>query len=157
MAYSVLVSEADFDVAKEYQRLSESHGSGAVVMFAGKVRDMNLGDQVTSLHIEHYPGMTEKSLSDICSQATARWQLDEIRVIHRVGTLAMGEQIVFVGVASIHRGEAFQACEFIMDYLKTQAPFWKKEFWKKEQTGQKERWLDAKQSDYDSATRWKLR
>lgn len=122
----VSVQIEDFSVEQEYQRLSEGAAAGAVVTFVGKVRDMNLGDNVIGLHLEHYPGMTEKSLSDICDQAESRWPLLGVRVIHRVGDMDSGDQIVFVGVSSAHRGAAFDACEFIMDYLKTQAPFWKK-------------------------------
>ncbi len=122
----VSVQIEDFSVEQEYQRLSEGTAAGAVVTFVGKVRDMNLGDNVIGLHLEHYPGMTEKSLSDICDQAESRWPLLGVRVIHRVGDMDSGDQIVFVGVSSAHRGAAFDACEFIMDYLKTQAPFWKK-------------------------------
>lgn len=122
----VSVQVEDFSVDQEYQRLSEGTAAGAVVTFIGKVRDMNLGDNVIGLHLEHYPGMTEKSLSDICEEAEARWPLLGVRVIHRVGDMDSGDQIVFVGVSSAHRGAAFDACEFIMDYLKTKAPFWKK-------------------------------
>lgn len=122
----VSVQVEDFSVDQEYQGLSEGTSSGAVVTFIGKVRDMNLGDNVVGLHLEHYPGMTEKSLVEICNQAETRWPLLGVRVIHRVGDLDIGDQIVFVGVSSAHRGAAFDACEFIMDYLKTQAPFWKK-------------------------------
>lgn len=122
----VSVQAEDFSVDQEYQGLSEGTSSGAVVTFIGKVRDMNLGDNVVGLHLEHYPGMTEKSLIDICNQAEDRWPLLGVRVIHRIGDLDIGDQIVFVGVSSAHRGAAFEACEFIMDYLKTKAPFWKK-------------------------------
>ncbi len=122
----VSVQVEDFSVDHEYQRLSEGTAAGAVVTFIGKVRDMNLGDNVVGLHLEHYPGMTEKSLSDICDQAESRWPLLGVRVIHRVGDMDSGDQIVFVGVSSAHRGAAFDACEFIMDYLKTKAPFGRK-------------------------------
>lgn len=94
--------------------------------FVGKVRDMNLGDNVVGLHLEHYPGMTEKSLLEICDMAQERWPLQRVRVIHRIGDMLSGDQIVLVGVSSAHRNAAFAACEFIMDYLKTRAPFWKK-------------------------------
>ncbi|GAK86587.1 molybdenum cofactor biosynthesis protein MoaE [Vibrio ponticus] len=123
----VLVQVADFNVGDEYQALAQSNASGAVVTFVGKVRDMNLGDDVVGLSLEHYPGMTEKALAEICDEAEQRWPLEAIRVIHRVGDMTTGDQIVFVGVASAHRGAAFEACEFVMDYLKTKAPFWKKE------------------------------
>lgn len=145
----ISVQHQDFSVAQEYARLNDNHGDGAVVTFVGKVRDMNLGDNVTGLTLEHYPGMTEKSLTDICEQAKARWPLTYVRVIHRVGALDIGDQIVFVGVSSAHRKAAFEACEFIMDYLKTQAPFWKKE-----RLTAQERWVEARESDQEAAKRW---
>ncbi|WP_305829772.1 molybdopterin synthase catalytic subunit MoaE [Photobacterium leiognathi] len=139
----------DFSVADEYAKLSEGTEAGAVVTFIGKVRDFNQGDAVTGLSLEHYPGMTEKSLQEIVDQAHQRWPLLKTRVIHRVGDLALGDQIVFVGVTSAHRGAAFEACEFIMDYLKTRAPFWKKE-----QTREQSRWVDARETDTSAADRW---
>ncbi|WP_305463927.1 molybdopterin synthase catalytic subunit MoaE [Photobacterium leiognathi] len=139
----------DFSVADEYAKLSEGTEAGAVVTFIGKVRDFNQGDAVTGLSLEHYPGMTEKSLQEIVDQANQRWPLLKTRVIHRVGDLALGDQIVFVGVTSVHRGAAFEACEFIMDYLKTRAPFWKKE-----QTPEQSRWVDARETDTSAADRW---
>ncbi|WP_318487019.1 molybdopterin synthase catalytic subunit MoaE [Photobacterium leiognathi] len=139
----------DFSVADEYAKLSEGTETGAVVTFIGKVRDFNQGDAVTGLSLEHYPGMTEKSLQEIVDQANQRWPLLKTRVIHRVGDLALGDQIVFVGVTSAHRGAAFEACEFIMDYLKTRAPFWKKE-----QTPEQSRWVDARETDTSAADRW---
>lgn len=117
--------------------------------FVGKVRDMNLGDEVIGLSLEHYPGMTEKALAEICDQAEQRWPLLDIRVIHRVGDLDIGDQIVFVGVSSAHRGAAFEACEFVMDYLKTKAPFWKKE-----RTSESTRWVESRDSDAKAAERW---
>ncbi|EGA69644.1 molybdenum cofactor biosynthesis protein E [Vibrio sinaloensis DSM 21326] len=144
---SVLVD--DFSVGDEYQALAQGSAAGAVVTFVGKVRDMNLGDNVTGLSLEHYPGMTEKALSEICDQAEQRWPLLNVRVIHRVGDLDIGDQIVFVGVSSAHRGAAFEACEFIMDYLKTKAPFWKKE-----RTTQETRWVESRDSDAKAAERW---
>lgn len=149
MTSYVSVQVEDFSVDQEYQRLSESAASGAVVSFVGKVRDMNLGDNVVGLHLEHYPGMTEKCLNDICDQAESRWPLLGVRVIHRIGDLDIGDQIVFVGVSSAHRAAAFDACEFIMDYLKTKAPFWKKE-----RTTNEERWIDSRDSDLTAAKRW---
>jgi molybdopterin synthase catalytic subunit len=110
---------------------------------------MNLGDNVIGLHLEHYPGMTEKSLIDICNEAESRWPLLGVRVIHRVGDLDTGDQIVFVGVSSAHRGAAFDACEFIMDYLKTKAPFWKKE-----RTTSDNRWIESRDTDHQAAQRW---
>ncbi|KXI23690.1 molybdopterin synthase catalytic subunit MoaE [Photobacterium sanguinicancri] len=145
----ISVQEADFSVAEEYERLAQGTSAGAVVTFIGKVRDFNQGDDVTGLSLEHYPGMTEKSLEEIVEQANARWPLIATRVIHRVGDLELGDQIVFVGVSSAHRGAAFQACEFIMDYLKTQAPFWKKE-----RTAEATRWVDARDTDTSAADRW---
>ncbi|GHA37977.1 molybdopterin synthase catalytic subunit MoaE [Photobacterium aphoticum] len=139
----------DFSVADEYAALSQGTEAGAVVTFIGKVRDFNQGDSVTGLSLEHYPGMTEKSLAAIVDEAKSRWPLLKVRVIHRVGDLALGDQIVFVGVTSAHRGAAFQACEFIMDYLKTRAPFWKKE-----QTPDESRWVDARETDTSAADRW---
>ncbi|MGF1686211.1 molybdopterin synthase catalytic subunit MoaE [Photobacterium japonica] len=139
----------DFSVADEYAALSQGTEAGAVVTFIGKVRDFNQGDSVTGLSLEHYPGMTEKSLEAIVEESKTRWPLLQVRVIHRVGDLALGDQIVFVGVTSAHRGAAFQACEFIMDYLKTRAPFWKKE-----QTPDESRWVDARETDTSAADRW---
>lgn len=149
MSNRVSVQVEDFSLGQEYQRLSEGTAAGAVVTFIGKVRDMNLGDNVIGLHLEHYPGMTEKSLSAICDEAESRWPLLGVRVIHRVGDLDIGDQIVFVGVSSAHRDAAFDACEFIMDYLKTKAPFWKKE-----RTISEERWIDSRDSDHKAAKRW---
>jgi molybdopterin synthase catalytic subunit len=120
-----------------------------VVSFVGTVRDINQGTGVSSLTLEHYPGMTDKSLQEIVAQAKSRWQLDEVLVIHRVGPLLPLEQIVLVAVSSAHRGEAFEACEFVMDWLKTRAPFWKKEA-----TPQGDRWVDARESDDAAAARW---
>ena len=145
----VSVQHPDFDVGTEYQYLAQGSAAGAVVTFVGKVRDMNLGDNVTGLTLEHYPGMTEKSLLSICDQAEQRWPLLAVRVIHRVGDLDIGDQIVYVGVSSAHRQAAFEACEFIMDYLKTQAPFWKKE-----RTTSQTRWVESRESDHDAAKRW---
>ncbi len=145
----VAVQHEDFDLNIEYQKLAQGSSAGAVVTFVGKVRDMNLGDNVIGLSLEHYPGMTEKSLSEICDQAEQRWPLLGIKVIHRVGDLDIGDQIVLVGVASAHRGAAFEACEFIMDYLKTQAPFWKKE-----RTTEQTRWVESRDSDALAAKRW---
>lgn len=145
----ISVQHDDFSVADEYAKLSEGNEAGAVVTFIGKVRDFNQGDTVTGLSLEHYPGMTEKALQEIIVQARSRWPLLQTRVIHRVGDLDLGDQIVFVGVTSAHRGAAFEACEFIMDYLKTRAPFWKKE-----QTPLESRWVDARETDNSAADRW---
>ncbi|WP_188013822.1 molybdopterin synthase catalytic subunit MoaE [Photobacterium damselae] len=145
----ISVQFEDFSVTDEYEKLAQGTEAGAVVTFIGKVRDFNQGDSVTGLSLEHYPGMTEKALSEIVEQARARWPLLQVRVIHRVGDLDLGDQIVFVGVSSAHRGASFEACEFIMDYLKTRAPFWKKE-----QTPEESRWVDARESDTSAADRW---
>ncbi|CEO38642.1 molybdopterin synthase catalytic subunit MoaE [Photobacterium kishitanii] len=145
----ISVQHDDFSVADEYAKLSQGNEAGAVVTFIGKVRDFNQGDTVTGLSLEHYPGMTEKALQEIVVQARSRWPLLQTRVIHRVGDLDLGDQIVFVGVTSAHRGAAFEACEFIMDYLKTRAPFWKKE-----QTPLESRWVDARETDNSAADRW---
>lgn len=139
----------DFSMDEEYTALAQGSGAGAIVTFVGKVRDMNLGDDVIGLHLEHYPGMTEKALIDICDQAQSRWSLQKIRVIHRVGDMDAGAQIVFVGVSSAHRSASFAACEFIMDTLKTQAPFWKKE-----RTTETTRWVESRDSDHQAAQRW---
>lgn len=147
---SVSVQQADFDVGTETAALSEGRFEvGAVATFIGLVRHANEGTDVSAMTLEHYPGMTEKALEDIVAQANSRWRLMGVRVIHRVGQLAPGDRIVFVGVASAHRGEAFAACEFIMDYLKTRAPFWKRE-----DTPEGGRWVDARDSDDASASRW---
>ncbi|OYD23071.1 molybdopterin synthase catalytic subunit MoaE [Oceanimonas baumannii] len=145
----IRVQTDDFCLATEYAALSQSHQTGAVVTFVGKVRDMNQGSVVSGMTLEHYPGMTEHALQQIVAEAKQRWPLLECRVIHRVGALALGDQIVFVGVASQHREAAFAACHFIMDYLKTRAPFWKKE-----RTADGERWVEAKDSDTDAAKKW---
>lgn len=145
----IRVQSEDFSLANEYQALSESHQTGAVVTFVGKVRDMNQGQAVNGMILEHYPGMTEHALQQIVGQARERWPVLECRVIHRIGRLELGDQIVFVGVASAHREAAFEACHFIMDYLKTRAPFWKKEH-----TQEGERWVEAKDSDTEAARKW---
>jgi molybdopterin synthase catalytic subunit len=147
---AVSVQTEDFDAGLEISRLRNARkDTGAVVSFIGLVRDLNEGDQVSQLTLEHYPGMTEKALEAIVSQAQNRWAIFDAIVIHRVGTLQATEQIVLVAVSSAHRSEAFKACEFIMDYLKTEAPFWKKE---RTQSG--ERWLDAKSTDDEARERW---
>ena len=138
-----------FDQNAVYHWLSESHSIGASVIFVGKVRDLNLGDNVSSLFLEHYPAMTEKALREIVEEACSRWQLERVSVIHRVGLLHTGDEIVLVGTASAHRGDAYAANEFIMDFLKSKAPFWKKE-----QTDQGERWIEARDSDKQALTKW---
>lgn len=147
---TVRVQEQDFDVGEEITRLRLQYPqAGAVVSFTGQVRDLNDGDAVSSLTLEHYPGMTEKSLAAIIEQARQRWPILDAVVIHRIGTLQPQAQIVLVVVASAHRGDAFAACEFIMDYLKTEAPFWKKEA-----TPEGEKWLDSRESDQSARERW---
>jgi molybdopterin synthase catalytic subunit len=147
---TVRVQREDFDVGAEIARLrSGNAGIGALVAFIGTVRDRNDGDDVSALTLEHYPGMTEKALADIVDQARSRWRIADALVVHRVGALEPTDQIVLVIVAGAHRGEAFSACEFIMDYLKTRAPFWKKEV-----TPAGERWVEARTSDDDAASRW---
>ena len=146
----VKIQQEDFDAGAEIAKLRLSHPNiGAVAAFIGQVRDMNDGSAVSRLTLEHYPGMTEKALDAIVTEARGRWDILGVRVIHRVGRLLPGDRIVFVAVSSAHRGEAFAACEFIMDYLKTRAPFWKKE-----QTGQGARWVDARAADDAAAERW---
>jgi molybdopterin synthase catalytic subunit len=150
---SVSVQEADFDVGAETAALSAGRlDVGAVATFVGLVRADKLsgaGSEVSAMTLEHYPGMTEKSLEAILAEAGVRWQLQGVRVIHRFGRLLPGDRIVFVGVASAHRGDAFAACEFIMDYLKTRAPFWKKE-----DTPEGGHWVDAREADDSAAARW---
>ncbi|MDR6394527.1 molybdopterin synthase catalytic subunit [Herbaspirillum seropedicae] len=146
----VRVQTADFDLSTEVAQLRLSNPRvGAVVSFVGTVRDLNEGAAVSEMELEHYPAMTERALEQIVEQAKARWPIFDALVIHRVGPLLPREQIVLVAVTSPHRGEAFAACEFIMDYLKTQAPFWKKE-----QTPQGERWVDARESDDTALAKW---
>lgn len=146
----VRVQEAPFDPGREIAALTEGRRDvGAVATFVGMVRDLNEGARVTRMRLEHYPGMTERALEEICAEALKRWDLLDVRVVHRVGPLEPGEAIVLVAVSSAHRGEAFAACEFIMDYLKTRAPFWKKE-----RTPEGDRWVDARDCDDEAAARW---
>jgi len=146
----VRVQEADFDTGRELEALTTGRADvGALASFVGLVREENDGSTVRGMSLEHYPGMTEKALEDICAQAMQRWQLIDALVIHRIGTLRPGDRIVLVGVTSAHRGDAFEACEFIMDYLKTRAPFWKRE-----ETPQGARWVEARDSDDAAAGRW---
>jgi molybdopterin synthase catalytic subunit len=148
---SIRIQESDFDLSAEIATLRKNDPRvGAVVSFLGTVRDMNEGSQVKGMTLEHYPGMTEKALQEILDQAKARWDIYQTLVIHRVGPLLPEEQIVLVAVTSAHRGEAFAACEFIMDYLKTAAPFWKKE-----DTPEGDRWVDARVTDETAMARWK--
>lgn len=146
----VRIQEHDFDLSQEIAALRQGDAQiGAVAIFIGTVRDLSDHKSVTAMTLEHYPGMTEKALHDIVDQAKGRWDLNDALVIHRVGPLKPTDQIVLVAVTSAHRGEAFAACEFIMDYLKTLAPFWKKE-----DTPDGARWVDARVSDDQAMTRW---
>jgi len=146
----VRIQSGPFDAQAEADRLrADDLDVGAVVTFTGTVRDVNEGDAVGALTLEHYPGMTEKALEAIVDEAHARFSVRRILVIHRVGTLAPGDPIVLVAVTAAHRGEAFDACRFVMDYLKTRAPFWKKE-----RTPEGERWVEARASDDEAADRW---
>lgn len=145
----IKVQQNDFIVADEYQNLANDNQDGAIVTFVGKVRDFNEGLNVQGLSLEHYPGMTEKVLSDIETKARDHWPLNKVTIIHRFGDLNLGEQIVFIGVTSPHRKAAFAACEFLIDFLKTKAPFWKKEL-----TSDGSLWLDAKNSDDDASQQW---
>jgi molybdopterin synthase catalytic subunit len=150
---TVRIQTADFDLSAEIAALRRDNPRiGAVASFIGVVRDVNEGSAVAGMTLEHYPGMTEKAIEDIVSQAQARWSVVDTLVIHRVGRLEPADQIVLVAVASAHRGDAFAACEFIMDYLKTRAPFWKKE-----ETGGGARWVEARESDDIAAGRWRLK
>lgn len=146
----VRIQEHDFDLSVEVARLREGDGQvGAVAVFIGTVRDLNEGSAVKQMTLEHYPGMTEAALEAIIEQAKSRWDLRNALIIHRIGSLKPQDQIVLVAVTSAHRGEAFSACEFMMDYLKTQAPFWKKE-----DTPDGARWVDARVSDDQALERW---
>ena len=148
----VTVQQADFDLAAEVAALRDGDGQvGAVATFVGTVRDRSDGAHVTAMELEHYPGMTEQAIEAMVSEARRRFDIRGARVVHRVGPLLPGDQIVLVAVTSAHRHEAFQACEFLMDYLKTQAPFWKKET-----TPDGARWVDARQADDAALARWGL-
>lgn len=150
-AIEIRVGPEDFTLQAEYDALCASNtDDGAVVCFVGRVRDLNEGDTVQRLHLEHYPGMTEAVLAKLADQAAERWPLNRIRIVHRVGDLHPADQIVFVGVSSPHRQAAFDGASFLMDFLKTEAPFWKKETG----TDGTSRWLDARQSDDTLAKRW---
>ncbi|MEI6858669.1 MAG: molybdopterin synthase catalytic subunit MoaE [Shewanella sp.] len=147
---TVRVQSEDFSVPDEYASIADDNSDGAVVTFVGKVRDFNDGSTVTDLTLEHYPGMTEAVLNQIVAEAHERWPLNNISIIHRVGTMALGEQIVFIGVTSAHRKAAFSACEFLIDFLKTKAPFWKLEVGEKGTN-----WVAAKDADDQAANMWK--
>ncbi|WP_289077271.1 molybdopterin synthase catalytic subunit MoaE [uncultured Parasutterella sp.] len=145
----ILVQKEDFDLDAEVRELRKNSSVGAVVTFLGTVRDLNDGKGVSGMTLEYYPGMTEKALTKIAKQALERWDIEDVTVIHRVGELRVTDQIVLVGVSGKHRGEAFDACEFVIDYLKTEAPFWKKET-----LPEGERWVEARDSDETAKERW---
>ncbi|MFA5242543.1 MAG: molybdopterin synthase catalytic subunit MoaE [Sulfuricella sp.] len=148
---AIRVQQEDFDLGAELLALRQGNPKiGAIASFLGLVRDINEGDAVAGMSLEHYPGMTEKALERIVEQARTRWDIFDALVIHRVGDLKPTDQIVLVAVSGAHRGEAFAACEFIMDYLKTEAPFWKRE-----QTPSGARWVDARESDEQAKERWR--
>ena len=148
---AVRVQTGDFDVGAEMASMRRGNPKiGAIASFVGVVRDLNEGADVAEMTLEHYPGMTEKALGEILAEARTRWDIYDALIVHRVGTLKPTDQIVLVVVASGHRGDAFQACEFLMDYLKTRAPFWKKE-----RTPEGGRWVDARKADDAAADRWR--
>lgn len=147
---TIRVSPEDFSLDDEVARVREaSPSAGAVVSFVGVVRNKNDGAAVSKMTLEHYPGMTEKALGKIVEKARERFNLEDVVVIHRVGDLSVGDQIVLCLVSAPHRGEAFEGCEYIMDWLKTEAPFWKRET-----TPEGERWVDARESDDRAKARW---
>ena len=150
MSFNVVIQTGDFDVTQEIAKLRHGNTSvGAVCSFIGTVRDRNEGDQVASLELEHYPGMTEASIQKMMQEAQTRFDIFGATVIHRVGLLMPLDQIVLVAVTSAHRGQSFLACEFLMDYLKTHAPFWKKEA-----TPEGAKWVDARVTDDAALARW---
>lgn len=151
MSFSIAIQQEDFNVADEYRCLVENDiHAGAVVFFVGRVRELNQARLVCGLSLEHYPGMTELVLEKILVEAQQRWELISARIVHRIGQLTLSDQIVFVGVTSQHREHAFKAAEFLMDFLKTQAPFWKKEM-----TAQGEVWVEANARDNAAACHWR--
>src|ERR1700722_169562 len=148
----IRVQEADFDISEEIAALRlENPKVGAGACFVGTVRDLNDGSAVQAMELEHYPGMTEKALEAIAEDARVRWPGSGVLIVYRVGKLLPLDQIVLVATTAMHRAEAFESCAFVMDYLKTQAPFWKKE-----STDHGERWVDAREADDAAATRWNL-
>ncbi len=148
----VRVQEADFDISEEVAALRRQNPKvGAVACFVGTVRDLNDGNTVQAMELEHYPGMTEKALEAIAEDARARWPGSDVLIVHRVGKRLPLDQIVLVATTATHRAEAFESCAFVMDYLKTQAPFWKKE-----RTNHGERWVDAREADDSALARWSV-
>ncbi|MEQ5836646.1 molybdopterin synthase catalytic subunit MoaE [Marinobacter sp. NFXS9] len=146
----IRIQTEDFNIGEQTRALADAGDTGAIATFTGLVRTSGDRQDVRALFLEHYPGMTESVIEDLVNQARERWSIQAVRVIHRVGELALGEQIVFVGVASAHRGDAFAACEFLMDALKTSAPFWKKEI----TVDGESHWVEQKASDRDKAESW---
>lgn len=147
----IAVQQSDFDVGSEYQALVDANTQdGGVALFVGRVRDFNQSQEIITLELEHYPAMTEKALREIADEARERWDINNLCVIHRVGKLQLSDQIVLVGVTSPHREAAFNAAQFLMDYLKTRAPFWKKET----TTTGSQRWVEAREKDQAAARRW---
>lgn len=145
----IRIQQEDFDVAAlNRELLAERNNVGAIASFIGLVRDLE-GDSLQQMTLEHYPGMTEKALQDIAEKARQRWEIIDLGIIHRVGALGPADQIVLVSVLSAHRADAFQACEFIMDYLKTDAPFWKKEV-----SSQGSKWVESRKSDLFAQKKW---
>ena len=150
MSYTVSIQKEDFDVSQELAKLRQGDQRvGAVCSFVGTVRGRDRQQEVSALELEHYPGMTEKAIEDMMSQAKDRFDILGARVVHRIGLLGLEDQIVLVAVTSAHRAESFKACEFLMDYLKTQAPFWKKET-----TPKGSHWVDARVSDDQALMKW---
>ncbi len=147
---NIFVQVEDFNVQTLYDELCVANQTGAVAMFVGRVRQFSPEPEASSFFLEHYPGMTERNIQQILTEAEQRWPLLDVTVVHRIGQLSVNDQIVFVGVAAAHRSEAFAACDFIMDYLKSRAAFWKKET-----TAQGSRWVDAKIEDETSLDRWR--
>mgnify|MGYP006273816555 CR=1 FL=1 len=145
---SVIITEADFDIAVEHEKLKVA-SAGALVTFTGTLRDLTDGEHIKGMILEHYPGMTESEIGSIIQKAKSRWPLEVVTVIHRIGRIYPLDNIVFVGCSSMHRHDAFEAAMFIMDFLKTKAPFWKKEFRKSGPS-----WVDAREIDYKALRRW---
>jgi molybdopterin synthase catalytic subunit len=147
---SIRVQTTPIEIEAEQEALWRGRPQvGALVTFLGLMRDINVGEAISAMTLEHYPGMTERALEAIATEAIARWELEGIRIVHRVGALIPQDPIVFVGVAGQHRGDAFRACEFLIDYLKTRAPFWKRE-----STAAGERWVEPRETDVHAADRW---
>ncbi|WKD50085.1 molybdopterin synthase catalytic subunit MoaE [Microbulbifer spongiae] len=150
----IAVCETPLDVAGEYAALQGSSGDGACALFVGSVRDFNAGRDVCGLALEHYPGMTEKSLQGIIVDARSRWPLGRVAIVHRVGPMQINDEIVFIGVTSPHRQAAFAACQYMMDRLKTEAPFWKRETVSDQSGNTSQRWIEARASDAEEMDKW---